>query len=136
MLRVVDKLLGRKMRRGSCLQCGRCCRSLILVDRGRPIRDEEHLARYAKRHPWARNLVPVGRDEEGMLHLSCSKLGEDNRCTIHRLRPKECREYPQESMSRYGGELLLGCGYGEPTFEQVLRDEVEQLDDDDSSNSS
>ncbi|MBT4838839.1 MAG: hypothetical protein HON94_15995, partial [Methylococcales bacterium] len=47
----------------------------------------------------------------GYYYFKCSKLGNDNLCTIHDNRPTICAKYPEPEMIRDGGELLPGCGY-------------------------
>ncbi len=97
---------------GSCKQTGNCCRNLILVYRGKPIRAIAQFKKAAKQMDYYQLFTPhETQAEDGMLRFTCSKLSADNRCTIYASRPQICRQYPQVKIVTLGGGLLPGCGY-------------------------
>jgi len=65
-----------------CLDCGLCCKSMIIGVR--ELGEED--AKY-----WA----TVGRVEGDMCvaNMRCRQLGEDNRCAIYDIRPAKCRNF-------------------------------------------
>ena len=115
---------------GACKMTGNCCRSLILVDRGRPICSRKGFDALVKREPYHDMFVPREEpDDEGRLRFSCRNLTDDHRCGIYDTRPHFCRSYPEPRMFRLGGELLPGCGYQfvwENDFEQLLDNQLVQ----------
>ena len=121
---------------GACRMTGNCCRNLILVDRGRPVRTERQLRRLRRRQPEYKMFQPHGAPPaEGHWRFRCRNLGPDNRCQIYQSRPEICRRYPSPELFRRGGSLLPGCGYrvvhdppkGE-AFEQLLGRKLQDLD--------
>ncbi len=85
--------------RFSCTQCGNCCRNhgdyayVYLADR-----DVEAIARHLglAREAFLRRYC---REEDGWVSLrmdepACPFLGEDNRCGIYPVRPKQCATWP------------------------------------------
>ena len=116
---------------GSCHGCGRCCRSLTLVDGGRPIRTMRQFEALVRRQPEYRFFLPHGvAEEDGFLHFSCLLLDADGRCSDYERRPDICRDYPNPMMFRFGAVLLDGCGYHpapERSFAQLYRSERRRM---------
>ncbi len=97
---------------GNCLGCGKCCRNLVLVHRGKPVRLEAEFEALKKTNPFYENMEPVGRSrEDALLYFWCRLLREDNSCGDYERRPAMCRSYPDPKVFRLGGRLLSGCGY-------------------------
>lgn len=81
-------------RKIDCLQCGNCCKhsspKLIKSDMGRI---SEHLKISIKEF---KNQY-LRQDEDGdwfMKTKPCPFLGDENRCSIYEIRPKDCHEFP------------------------------------------
>ncbi len=121
---------------GACQRSGNCCRNLILVDRGRPLKSLRRFRRLARRDDEFRMFVPHEEvPEDGLLRFRCLNLGNDQHCGIYERRPAFCREYPSAGMFEHGGSLLSGCGYRlargasqSATFEAVLEHVLERPD--------
>ena len=109
---------------GECACCGACCRNLILVDNGRPVRAMSQFEKLRKRKPAYSRFKPLEQDSpDEFLYFKCTMLGDDNKCTDYNNRPDICRHYPQKAMLRHGGKLLDGCGYyikGKKSFAREL----------------
>ncbi len=109
---------------------GRCCRNLILVDRGHAVGSMRRFRRLLRKKPAYTMFVPNEEPgEEGWMRFHCTNLGDDNRCTIYPTRPEICRGYPKAEMFERGGSLLAGCGYRlvrEPRepFDRILANEM------------
>lgn len=110
--------------RGDCIQCGKCCRSLILTRKGQPVyemRDFEILMRQDKKT--YHRFYPDEEQSEGFpLTFSCI-YQKGNLCSDHENRPKLCRTYPHRSIFKLGAELEEGCGYRivqKGDFEDIL----------------
>jgi Fe-S-cluster containining protein len=77
-----------------CTRCANCCKTMDLKVR------EADAARIAKHLDMAIDEFAekyLATDEEGDRKFGqtpCPFLGDDDRCTIYELRPKDCREYP------------------------------------------
>ncbi len=108
-------------RQGRCQQTGQCCRALGLA-----------MPRWCLRWP---KLVVVLRYwyalrynfeyqglNDNVLIYRCRELLADNRCGIHRFKPKLCRDYPQPL---FKGLIHLhkGCGYVYVSHQNVNDDE-------------
>jgi uncharacterized protein len=116
---------------GACKMTGNCCRNLILVDRGRPVRTRKRFDSLVRRQPYHEMFVPREEpDIDGRLRFSCRNLTNDHRCGIYDTRPDICRSYPEPRMIELGGDLLPGCGFTvvpEKDFEQFLEEQLVQL---------
>nr|WP_286182077.1 YkgJ family cysteine cluster protein [Desulfovibrio sp. Huiquan2017] len=107
---------------GKCNRCGRCCRSVLLFDRGRWLRRASQFERLVADAPEHARFRPAGRDAGGYLLFDCALLGRDNNCTEYGARPALCGNYPSKSLYYHGGKTLNGCGYAfrAVTFRDVL----------------
>ena len=84
--------------RFGCTGCGNCCKgpgyvwvndSEILAMAGAVgLSREEFEGRYVRWARGRRTLVGVGADER------CAMLGDDDRCSVYDVRPKQCRRFP------------------------------------------
>lgn len=110
--------------RGNCVQCGNCCRSLILTYRKRPVytmKEYEKLLRW-DRLTYERFVVDDVQSESIPLTFSC-KYQEGNRCSVHESRPEICKTYPHRSIFGMGAVLEESCGYRlveKDSFEDIL----------------
>jgi uncharacterized protein len=97
---------------GRCEACGECCRRLVLWRRGHAVRSEQEFEELVRADPFTYSrFVPAGQDAEGDWLFGCTKLGEDNQCTVHAERPVICRRYPEPRMFLHGARLPEGCSY-------------------------
>jgi hypothetical protein len=130
---------------GHCLQCGRCCREIVLCHDGRWVTSPRRFAELLALEPGYERLEPRGRDADGRLLFSCSWLGADRRCRCHEDRLPLCRRYPSPTLWLRGVDLPRSCGYRlegpdlfgflrgerpktERTFDRVLDREREQAE--------
>ena len=123
---------GVKLRvEGACKMTGNCCRNLLLVDMGKPVRTLKQFKELVEKEPWHEMFIPHEKSyNDGMLRFTCTNLTEDHKCAIHDTRPDMCRRYPDLRMLKHGGELLPGCGYRivpDKSFDEVLDEELVEL---------
>jgi Fe-S-cluster containining protein len=103
--------------------CGTCCKKLILVDGRKIIRTEEEFRVLKQKYPQYDIFKIKSINSDGDLVFECTRLNEDNTCSIHKDRPGICANYPTPSMFKYQGKLFENCGYYvEPAvdFQEVL----------------
>jgi hypothetical protein len=107
---------------GRCNLCGKCCRSILLSDRGRWLRRMSRFERLVAEAPEHGRFRPIGRAEDGLLLFDCAMLAGDNTCSCHDARPALCSNYPSKSLYYEGGRLPDDCGYAyrAVTFRDVL----------------
>ncbi|MBN1521467.1 MAG: YkgJ family cysteine cluster protein, partial [Candidatus Aureabacteria bacterium] len=97
---------------GTCLQCGKCCRNIILFHRGKPVRSIKKFEKLVKKNPFYSHFYLTYKNpENGCLYFSCDRISSDNLCSDYVNRPEICKKYPQSEVFEYGGNLLPGCGY-------------------------
>ena len=100
-----------------CTRCANCCKvmtpkfKLDEVERISGylnIPTAEVISKYLKLVPSKQGLedhdVSVGCDDNGDRQKPCSFLGEDNRCTIYEVRPKDCEEFPYTHKENFAGK--------------------------------
>ncbi|MCB5250649.1 MAG: YkgJ family cysteine cluster protein [Candidatus Cloacimonadales bacterium] len=95
---------------GKCNLCGECCKNLIIIHNGEAIADIETFNQIKKNNEFYQNLTFKSICSSGFARFSCNYL-IDNRCSIYKNRPDECRSYPTVAMFKHGGQLLQSCGY-------------------------
>lgn len=91
----------------SCDGCGHCCGRMLVTDR----RDNERMARYARRHH-AKPTVPNIGGYNGTNEM-CAWLDPDtNRCRVYAARPRVCRcwESPKHANDLIGTKPGQPCG--------------------------
>jgi len=77
-----------------CLECANCCKSISPIIHEKDI---QRIARYLKLKPSEFTETYLSVDEEGdyvFQKTPCPFLMPDNYCSIYRIRPRSCREYP------------------------------------------
>jgi Fe-S-cluster containining protein len=103
--------------------CGTCCKKLVLVDGRKIVRTEEEFRLLKKKYPEYEMFKLKSTNSDGDLVFECSKLNEDNTCSIHENRPDICTNYPTPAMFKHRGKLFKKCGYYvEPAvdFQEIL----------------
>jgi len=98
-------------RKGSCKQCGRCCRHVYLRDRGKLVSSFHECLLMIQSDRDLKQFNVKGVNEFGELFFACNYIGRDNKCTRYKDRPLLCRTYPNISMVRYGAVPKEDCGY-------------------------
>lgn len=98
-------------RTGHCLMCGKCCKSIMLSDEGKWLRNRRDLKALIKKEPEYARFRITGNTTCGRLLFTCSLLGEDNLCGDHENRLFVCREYPTIALYFEGGDTGTTCGY-------------------------
>lgn len=94
----------RYLKKGSCKQCGQCCRQITFRIKDKLITSEQEFEQLKKWQPYYKNFIITGQDEGGTLLFTCKQLKE-NKCSKHMTRSLFCRHYP------FGPETLDDCGY-------------------------
>ena len=84
-----------------CLECANCCRSVspIIYER-----DIDRISRHLKMRPSRVTEQHFQKDEEGDFVFKttpCPFLMEDNYCSIYKVRPKSCRDYPHTNQIEF-----------------------------------
>lgn len=95
---------------GACVQCGACCRKMILCYKGKVIHTEEDFQKICQESPDFQRWLPF-RDNSGQLRFNCSRLDKDNRCTDYENRQSLCRAYPNFMTT----SLKSTCGFKRQT---------------------
>ncbi len=115
---------------GDCHCCGKCCRNLILIDKGKPIVNIEQFNKLKKKNRYYEHFNLIYKDDnDKFLYFSCDLLNDENKCDDHHHRPAICRKYPNTKMLKYGGRLLEGCGYQiipDKGFKNILEQEMKK----------
>ena len=89
------------MKEKTCLQCGKCCRHLILKIRV----SDKHQREFYR----ARGFKIKGFDVDVDVPHVCPQLRDDNTCRLHGLhKPYLCQVYPAYLKKK---DLLVGCGF-------------------------
>lgn len=99
--------------KGSCKQCGHCCRNIVFFAYGEPIRRIEEYEELRKKNKRLALFFPTGKNEKEELLFTCKSLGDDNRCKNYFFRSLYCRKYPLVKSLTTGMYLTPseGCGY-------------------------
>lgn len=122
------KILRKKYyRKGNCLGCGKCCKTIYVRHGRNVIKEEKSFKKLQYLHEFYTYLKIVDKDETGLV-FECSNLDpETNLCKIHDKRPGICRRYPQEELFSMGGALSEDCGFKmvpivqfSEVFEQIM----------------
>lgn len=96
----IKSLHDHYMGRMDCLECGNCCQSISPAVNDKDI---DRIARFLKKKPSEVLIQYFKLDEEGdyiFPSQPCPFLGADNYCSIYKVRPKACREYPHTDRSK------------------------------------
>ena len=87
--------------RTDCLECANCCKTTgpLFTDS-----DIVRIAKFLREKPqqFIENYLRI--DEEGdyvLKQVPCAFLGADNYCSIYKVRPKACREYPHTDRKKF-----------------------------------
>jgi len=78
----------------NCLECANCCKTTgpLFTDK-----DISRIAKHFSLKPseFTEKYLRIDEDRDYVLKsVPCVFLGEDNDCSIYRVRPKACREFP------------------------------------------
>jgi Fe-S-cluster containining protein len=111
------------IRKGSCKGSGTCCQQIGLSLPRSWAKKPRVVWLVRKWHYLRYNFEPLGM-VDNMLVYKCLYLGDDNKCPIHRYKPKLCREFPARKLIGKV-DLYRGCGFYYVTrkaekFEDIL----------------
>jgi len=84
-----------------CLQCANCCKTTGPLFTSADI---ERIAKHLRLKPSAFIDAYLRVDEEGdyvLKTVPCTFLGADNYCSIYKVRPKACREFPHTNRKKF-----------------------------------
>ena len=78
----------------NCLECANCCKTTGPLFTNKDIsRIAKHLS--LKPSEFTEKYLRIDEDRDYVLQsVPCVFLGEDNYCSIYKVRPKACREFP------------------------------------------
>ncbi len=110
---------------GACICCGECCKLLAMSVPGYWRRFSPLIMLSIWYYEEWHGFRFEGFRPHGWLLFSCSRLGEDGRCTAYARRPVICREYPSP-YSRLRPEIPEDCGFR--ILERDEPTETEQAD--------
>lgn len=110
--RLLCRLTGREPQiLGRCLQCGRCCREIVLCHAGQWIIHPQQFEDLLLSDPGFERMERIGRDADGRLLFRCSWQGADGKCQSYEDRLPLCRSHPGPSLWLRGVDLPRSCGY-------------------------
>ena len=84
-----------------CLTCANCCKSIspMITDK-----DIERIAKHLKMRPslFTEKYLHLDQENDYVFNdAPCSFLMNDNYCSIYKVRPKACREYPHTDSKNF-----------------------------------
>ncbi len=84
-----------------CLKCANCCKTTGPLFTNADIeRISNHLR--LKPQQFIKQYLQVDEDNDHVLQqLPCAFLGVDNYCSIYKVRPKACREFPHTNRKKF-----------------------------------
>lgn len=93
-----------------CTQCANCCKTVSPLFRKEDIRRiAQHLG--MKATEFVATYLQADEDGDRFLKsVPCSFLGEDNRCKIYEVRPRDCAEYPHTQKKGFATRTHLHAG--------------------------
>jgi Fe-S-cluster containining protein len=122
------------VRKGECQMTGQCCRA-IGMELPRSWYRYPRLIHFVTKWHELRYHFTFLRRQDKLLVYECQYL-KNNRCGIHLVKPKLCRDFPKTKL--FGiTKLHKGCGYqfvkrGGKSFEEVLRNQAHSISETDS----
>lgn len=119
------------IRKGSCRKCGKCCK-LLAIQYPNCFNKWQWLIRQLIKWQEFHYGFKFENSEGNYLLYSCTLIKPDNTCSIYRMRPRLCREYPKVKL--YGRPYaFIECGFyfvrrdGLPTFDEALHKASDKL---------
>lgn len=97
------------VRKGHCQSTGQCCRAIGIEIPVWWWNRPKLVAFIKKWHHLRYNFTFLGR-HKSLLVYSCNYLTDDNKCSIHKFKPKLCRDFPKASLKGFP-KLHKGCGF-------------------------
>lgn len=98
---VMQELHDNQFSKTDCLQCANCCKTTGPLFTSADI---ERIAKHLRLKPSAFIDAYLRVDEEGdyvLKTVPCTFLGADNYCSIYKVRPKACREFPHTNRKKF-----------------------------------
>ncbi len=98
---LMQELHEEEFERTDCLQCANCCKTTGPLFTNSDI---ERIAKHLRMKPqkFIETYLKVDEDDDHVLQqLPCSFLGADNYCSIYKVRPKACKEFPHTNRKKF-----------------------------------
>jgi hypothetical protein len=100
------------VRQGRCLQCGQCCKEILIEAEPRYLRKRWLRNFFIWWNSYFNHLNLIGVFiEEGFMVFNCRKQLPSGKCGNYFFRPWFCREYPRGFKYFEMPCTLPGCGY-------------------------
>ena len=98
---IMQELHEEEFERTDCLDCGNCCKTTgPLFTQA----DIERISKHLKLRPseFIDTYLRMDEDQDYVLQqVPCAFLGMDNYCSIYKVRPKACREFPHTDRKKF-----------------------------------
>lgn len=98
---LMQELHEEEFSRTDCLQCANCCKTTGPLFTNADI---ERISKHFKMRPssFIGTYLRVDEDNDYVLQeVPCPFLGTDNYCSIYKVRPKACREFPHTDRKKF-----------------------------------
>lgn len=98
---LMQELHEEEFNKTDCLKCANCCKTTGPLF---TTMDIERIARHFRLKPsvFIETYLRVDEDKDYVLQqVPCAFLGSDNHCSIYRVRPKACREFPHTDRKKF-----------------------------------
>lgn len=117
------------VRKGACGNSGQCCQA-IGIEFPRSWKKYPRFLKTIEGWYYLKNNFRATGYQDNLMVLSCGYLTKDNKCGIHRFKPKLCRDFPITPL--FGiTKLHKGCGYyfekrkGQD-FGRILKEQIQK----------
>lgn len=98
---LMQDLHDREFERTDCLECANCCKTTGPLFTNADI---ERIAKHFRQKPqvFIDTYLRIDEDNDYVLQkVPCAFLGADNYCSIYKVRPKACREFPHTDRKKF-----------------------------------
>ena len=98
---IMVELHDEEFQRTDCLNCANCCKTTgpLFTDK-----DIMRIAKFfkMKEQQFIETYLRIDEDNDYVLQsVPCAFLGVDNYCSIYKVRPKACREFPHTNRKKF-----------------------------------
>ena len=98
---LMQELHEKEFAKTNCLECANCCKTTGPLFTNA---DVERISRHLRLKPQHFITTYLKLDEENdyvLQQVPCSFLASDNSCSIYKVRPKACREFPHTDRKKF-----------------------------------
>lgn len=99
--RLMQELHDEEFSRTDCLECANCCKTTGPLFTNKDI---ERISKHLRLKPgqFIEQYLKMDEDNDYVLQeVPCPFLGSDNYCSIYKVRPKACAEYPHTNRKNF-----------------------------------